>query len=414
MKLKRFRSKLTSLLLAAAILCASLSVPVGAQTINPVPGALTTVVVEAAARGNETETEQATVIQPTEASLALKENEIMVRDTLAAALLDGAPMVNISAYHVTRAQFLNIVNFVLFTEYPQITDIESYEFTMDSNSIIYGVRFHYNNSREEIQARNLQMEQAAQAVLTATVTAEMTEIQKIKSIHDYLVLNCAYDYIALETGITTPDIFNAYGVLIDKVAVCQGYAGAFQILMNKLKIPCVTVISDKMNHAWNMVQVNGLWYHVDATWDDPAPDIPGYVRHNAFMQSDTGLMGPGNDHYEWESAGYTAIDAQYDKFDWSTFEMPVLAKSALKLDTGKLSGASGGTYQFLAKNSTGEVTVISSDPRIASVTLANGSDPRGKLYTVNLLQPGTATIVVTSLDGGIGKIDVVVNAAKAA
>ena len=53
---------------------------------------------------------------------------------------------------------------------------------------------------------------------------------------------------------------------MEKKAVCAGYAKAFQLLLNALGIECTYVTSD--THAWNLVRLEGDYYHIDATWDD--------------------------------------------------------------------------------------------------------------------------------------------------
>ena len=58
-------------------------------------------------------------------------------------------------------------------------------------------------------------------------------------------------------------------------------------------------------------------------------------------------------------------------------------------------------------------TVVSSNPEVATVTLTNADDPRGWLYTVNLVSPGEATILVTTPQGGLQMIDIQVQEAAA-
>ena len=95
--------------------------------------------------------------------------------------------------------------------------------------------------------------------------------ENIKMVHDYLVDNIEY-----ETTISKANIYNVYGALINGEAVCEGYARAFKYLMDELEIPCTLVIGkgtnsqgQTENHAWNYVMLNGNWYAVDCTWDDP-------------------------------------------------------------------------------------------------------------------------------------------------
>ncbi len=105
-----------------------------------------------------------------------------------------------------------------------------------------------------------------------------------KAIHDYMVLNCAYDYdnffndtIPWESG--APE-----GVFVHKTAVCQGYAEAFKLCMDILGIECIMVTGEagSESHAWNAVKLDGEWYMIDVTWDDPVPDEEGRLLYNYF------------------------------------------------------------------------------------------------------------------------------------
>lgn len=97
------------------------------------------------------------------------------------------------------------------------------------------------------------------------------DFQNVKFVHDYLVENVEY-----EQTISKSNIYNLYGALVNKECVCEGYAKAFKYLMDSLDIPCVIVAGKATNsegktenHAWNYVQLDGKWYAIDTTWDDP-------------------------------------------------------------------------------------------------------------------------------------------------
>lgn len=90
--------------------------------------------------------------------------------------------------------------------------------------------------------------------------------EKLKSIHDYLANNIVYD-----NTIAEPNIFDAYGALVNGVCVCEGYAEAFKLLCDREGIPCLTVVGTGNGgaHKWNVVQMeDGEWYLLDSTWDD--------------------------------------------------------------------------------------------------------------------------------------------------
>ncbi len=93
----------------------------------------------------------------------------------------------------------------------------------------------------------------------------------IKIIHDYLVDNLTYDENSESIG-----TYSIYGALVDKKCVCEGYTRAFKYLADMAGINCVIIQGTATNtdgktekHAWNAVYLNGFWYLIDTTWDDP-------------------------------------------------------------------------------------------------------------------------------------------------
>ncbi len=96
----------------------------------------------------------------------------------------------------------------------------------------------------------------------------LSDEEKISVFHDYIVNNTVYDIVASETDPEeNKSSFTAYGVLINGSAVCQGYADAMAIFLDRFGIPNLKVSS--ATHTWNLIYINGKWLHLDATWDDP-------------------------------------------------------------------------------------------------------------------------------------------------
>ena len=104
-----------------------------------------------------------------------------------------------------------------------------------------------------------------------------------KYVHDYLLSRCEYDYDALTaSGSVNPDyrdvdvVGTAYGPLVNRKAVCAGYAQANQLLLNRLGVYCVPIFGrtgfnmfyGEPNHEWNAVRSGSRWYMTDVTWDD--------------------------------------------------------------------------------------------------------------------------------------------------
>lgn len=126
----------------------------------------------------------------------------------------------------------------------------------------------YTYTKEEKTSKMRQIEEAANQILKG-IPAGADEYATIKYLYEYIVLNTDY-------GEVTRDHQNISSVLLDKVSVCNGYSKTLQFLLGKKGIPCIIVNGDaKGNHAWNIVCVDGEYYHVDVTWGDPSYNVDG-------------------------------------------------------------------------------------------------------------------------------------------
>jgi len=104
----------------------------------------------------------------------------------------------------------------------------------------------------------------------------------IRGVHDYLIGNLEYD-----SSLSHDNIYNIYGALVNKYTVCEGYARAFKSIMDDLNIPCLIACGTGINssgntesHAWNYVMIDGKWYAIDVTWDDPVIVGNGYISNS--------------------------------------------------------------------------------------------------------------------------------------
>ena len=116
-------------------------------------------------------------------------------------------------------------------------------------------------------------------VLRQIIDDNMTDLEKVIAIHDYLVMNVTYDNDLLEALYAGDNNLKKYrgfyleGVFLDNKAVCEGISKAFTAMCNMEGIPCVSVEGYQTQnpsgagHAWNKVYLNNKWYIVDATSD---------------------------------------------------------------------------------------------------------------------------------------------------
>lgn len=159
-----------------------------------------------------------------------------------------------------------------------------------------------------------QAREKAKEVTASIISDTMTPREKICAIHDYLILNCAYDTLAAENGMTEENApsFSISGPLLFGTATCDGYAAAMMLMCRLAGIPCFKVTSYAMNHALNYVYDGQYWSFVDVTQDDPLPDRPGEVQDTYFMRSTQDMLMLG---HIFDPGGYGSASMQdYDNF----------------------------------------------------------------------------------------------------
>lgn len=146
-------------------------------------------------------------------------------------------------------------------------------------------------------------------ILSAIIDPNDSELNKVLAIHDYIVNNNTYDYENFQKGTIPQESYTAYGALIVGRSVCEGYAEAVQWLLNNVGIKNEYVVGTSRNqaHAWNLVNIDGAYYHLDATWDDPVSgngmDILSY---RYFLISSSELR---KDH-KWNKSEYPKAESK--------------------------------------------------------------------------------------------------------
>lgn len=100
-------------------------------------------------------------------------------------------------------------------------------------------------------------------------------------LHDLLCSRVTYSSNAAD-----PMAYTAYGALVNRSAVCEGYSRAMQLLLDRFGIKSVLVsgVAGGAGHMWNAVNLGGEWYHLDATWNDSKTDM---ISHEHFNLSDS-------------------------------------------------------------------------------------------------------------------------------
>lgn len=137
-------------------------------------------------------------------------------------------------------------------------------------------------------AEQIVLDELITEIMEKHIRKDMSDYEKVRAIHDYLIVNTVYTESADKDYLAT-----ALSVLKDGQGQCQGYSEAFAAIMIISGVE-TRVVSGKafdsqmrfVPHAWNQVKIGGIWYHVDVTWDDPIPDTGGEVLNSYLCRSD--------------------------------------------------------------------------------------------------------------------------------
>lgn len=221
------------------------------------------------------------------------------------ALFNESEIIDVSKFNVSVEEASHIYNNVIQNnvELMNVDTYFSYEFKIkeDGEKICSKLRPTYISVENLTEKRN--KVKSVVKYIISKLDDSMTDVEKALFVHDYLVLNTQYSFA--DEGIFDKSYYTAYGALVEHKAVCQGYSIAYAYILNKIGIETVFATSADMDHMWNMIKIDGKYYHVDVTYDDPTllnsypSDRIGRVSHSHFLVGDS-TMKNELDHYNWE------------------------------------------------------------------------------------------------------------------
>ena len=169
--------------------------------------------------------------------------------------------------------------------------------------------------KSQIRQKQTALEQVVNGIL-AQVDPKWSDLETALFLHDYLATHAQYD--------ETLQIRDAYTILVKGTGVCQAYTLAYRLLLNRVNITSGTVTSTSLNHIWNILLIDGNWYHVDVTWDDPIEDRLGRVRHAYFCLSEDKLKATNNGAHNAHDFKYSlnvkTDDKTFDNYYWANVD----------------------------------------------------------------------------------------------
>ncbi|WP_434334763.1 transglutaminase domain-containing protein [Mycoplasma capricolum subsp. capricolum] len=156
----------------------------------------------------------------------------------------------------------------------------------------------YSKEKSKIIDNETKARKMAKKIVEDNKWKELPALEKLIKAYEWMTKEVKYDY-----GNRTGDLLrsqNAYSALIERKTVCTGYAKGFKMIMDELGIPCKFIEGDSnreesfiSKHAWNLVQIDNEWYHVDTTSDrvernEIKTDFNFFLNtNNDFVDTDT-------------------------------------------------------------------------------------------------------------------------------
>ena len=256
---------------------------------------------------------------------------VSLEDTLLEGLSAQQAEIDISEFGLLPDEF-NLFYRDVLNAHPELFYVGgSYSYSYNTGTgLLISIRPQYKYSGADLQQRIAAFNAAVNEIVRDARLASTT-VGRLMRINEYFCVHYQYD---LSYSIYRPDELFAQGT-----GVCQAYMMGVRAVLNELGIQNATVVSDAMNHTWNLVQLDGSWYHLDVTWNDPTPDQPLGAYHSNFLRSDAGIAA--TDHHDWEET-YPADSTAYDRFFWVDLTTPLTALG----DTIFYTNAAPVNYKF--------------------------------------------------------------------
>lgn len=264
--------------LIAAALCAAVPVSLGGCrkiSEEPVTGTTDISVVSPEVTGGE-------FVSPVYESLSDEEKQLY--DKICGAVENFEESVSFDA-PIPRDTVRKIYRLV-YAQERQLFWFSNVFYAPEKEISVYTLSYLFTKDAASVMRAELDL---AASDMISELPDDADVFDKLVYFHDRIVTGCEFSQTDINSS-------SAYGVLVDGRGQCEGYAAAMAFLCNKAGIPNYMVTgfdADGATHAWNKVILDGEWYNIDCTWDDPIlkRDQRDFVRHDYMLVTDSEIEG---------------------------------------------------------------------------------------------------------------------------
>ncbi len=239
---------------------------------------------------------------------AAAEDRIATAAELIAEKVDAyAEEISLSTYNLTPAELSDAVEMVVYEHHELFFLSQSWSYYKNSSTgkVTKMVPEYRYDVADIPEKREEYVDLFNSFVSSCNIISSDSDYERVLAVHDNMCASFCYD--------TTLEIDCTYELLVQGKGVCEALAILYEAVLTHLGIECDTVINRAEAHCWNVVKLDGEWYHLDVTWADPLTYGGGINNHDYFLLNDTelaALNATDGGHSSW----YPAISATGTKY----------------------------------------------------------------------------------------------------
>lgn len=205
----------------------------------------------------------------------------MIEEYISQSLELRLERIDVYEFGLKEADIFNILDRVMKTNPDFYYVGNSFYYTVDDFGIVEEISPRYTYTSSEVKNIKAYCDGELEKILFV-IEDDMTELQKALYLHEYMCENFEYD--------KSLGNYNMYDLLLTGRGTCQAFMLTYMELMNRVGIESDYAYSGEIMHIWNLVKLDGEWYHVDITWDN----LSGGVSHKNFLLSDKEILENGH------------------------------------------------------------------------------------------------------------------------
>lgn len=238
-------------------------------------------------------------------------------DTVYSGLSAAELEIDLSEYNISATELKEIFDKIVRTSPDLFFVNPTFEYSYsDATGFVVSMIPKYSLSGSELTTAKSTYNSFITSI-TSGVKSSWSELEKALYIHDAIALRLEYNI----------NISNVYSAALSGSGNCTAYSLAYIAACRKVGLTCESVVSESMSHMWNIIKIDGYWYHVDVTWDDPTANLFGRVCHNNFLLSDSAIKSASSTEHNGWASEYTCSSTRFDSACWRKVNSPFVYAS---------------------------------------------------------------------------------------